>query len=190
MSEELSLFERVRFDREAGSVERCHVRPHLLRYSVGHHTHDVMGLIIHCWREDHEGKLPRPELLVAAFAHDKGELVSGDVPSPTKDLLGEQLEELDTRVERSLYGNVNLTEEERRYLLTADRFELWLWCREEVERGNRSFLPWARSCWTKLEGLDFTGFMPPAFVRLWREYDKTEALALTGSEIMSVGGLK
>lgn len=188
---ELPLIDRVRFDREAASVERCHVRPHLLRYSVGHHTHDVVSLLVHCWKEDHEGQLPRAELLVAGLAHDKGELVTGDVPSPTKDLLGAELEELDRRVEVSLYGELNLTEEEQVYLYVADRFELWLWCLEEIERGNHTFRPWEVTTSNRLRKLGTEGKVPPAFGQLFREYlNKAGRHALRGDEIMDIGGLE
>ncbi len=184
---EYNLFERVRYDREAAAVERCHTKPHLLRYPVGLHTHDVLSLIIHCWRWDHDGALPRAELMLAAHAHDKGELVSGDVPSPTKDLLGEQLERLDQRVEANLYGDFELTAEEAHYIEVADRFELWLWAIEEMERGNNTVRPWALRYEGRFETLD----LPPSFEKLMVQYNAhTGRLAMSGREILAFGELE
>lgn len=188
---ELSLIERVLFDREAASVERCHTKPHLLRYSIGHHTQDLVTLLVHCWKQDHDGQLPRAELLIAGLAHDKPELVTGDVPSPTKDLLGERLEELDRRVEASLYGELDLTEIEQCYLRVADRFEIWLWCLEEIERGNRTFGPWEVTGRNKLESLIAKEEVPPSFVELFWDYSaRLGRHALRGDEIMTIGGLQ
>lgn len=35
---EPNLINRVRLAREGSAVERCHAHPHLMRYSVGHHS--------------------------------------------------------------------------------------------------------------------------------------------------------
>jgi len=140
-----SLFERIRFQRMAATIERCHCKPHLMRYSVGHHTHDVVTLLIQCWRESHDGELPRAELLVAAHVHDHPELVVGDIPSPVKDLLGGKLDAVETNVELWLGCHSILTEEEALYLVAADRFELWLWCYEEMSRGNQDVRDWAEA---------------------------------------------
>lgn len=140
-----SLFDRICFHRMAAAIERCHCKTHLIRYSVGHHTHDVVTLLIQCWKHAHEGALPRAELLVAAHVHDHPELVVGDIPSPIKDLLGGKLDDVEESVERWLGCHPELTEEEAQYLAAADRFELWLWCYEEMSRGNRDVGDWAES---------------------------------------------
>jgi 5'-deoxynucleotidase YfbR-like HD superfamily hydrolase len=138
-----TLFERIRYHRMAAAIERCHLKPHLMRYSVGHHTHDVVTLLIQCWREAHNGALPRAELLVAAHIHDHPELIVGDIPSPVKDLLEGKLDHVEHNVERWLGLHPELTGEEHLYLASADRFELWLWCYEEMARGNQDVRDWA-----------------------------------------------
>lgn len=142
MSAEAPLFDRIRLHRMAAAIERCHCKPHALRYSNGHHTHDVVTLVIQTWREAHDGALPRAELIAAAHVHDHPEIVTGDVPSPIKDMLGERLCAVDANVERWLGIHPQLTEEEALYLAAADRFELWLWGWEEMARGNSQVWDW------------------------------------------------
>ncbi len=138
---EPTLLGRVLLAREGADVERCHAHPHLLRYSVGHHSHGVAAIAIHTWQWAH-GKLPRAELIVAALYHDVPERVTGDVPQPVKLLLGGTLDAVEARVLTWMGVNVELTELEARWLECSDRVELWMWSQEEARRGNVGFLPW------------------------------------------------
>jgi 5'-deoxynucleotidase YfbR-like HD superfamily hydrolase len=134
-----SLLDRVRVTREGAAVERCHMLPHAYRYSVGQHTFDLMTLMVLSWKLAHEGALPRAELLVAAMFHDTpAERVIGDIGSPIKRAIGcEALDDMELFAQRAIGIEVDLTDEENEYLIGADRVELWLWAREEVElRGN------------------------------------------------------
>lgn len=143
-----TLLDRVRITREGSAVERCHQLPHSLRYSVGHHTLDLMSLLTLSWKVAHDGELPRAELLVAAMYHDTpAERITGDISSPVKRLLGsEPLEEMEAEVLRRIGIHVELTDEEVEYLHGADRLELWLWAREECEfRGNTAALTFCRA---------------------------------------------
>jgi 5'-deoxynucleotidase YfbR-like HD superfamily hydrolase len=140
-----NLFDKIRFQRMASAIERCHMKPHLMRYSIGHHTHDLVTLLIQCWKEAHDGALPRVELLVAGHVHDHPEIITGDVASPIKDLLGEKLAAVDRKAEQWLGCAMDLTEEEALYLHAADRFEFWLWAQEEIARGNVEVHDWSDS---------------------------------------------
>jgi 5'-deoxynucleotidase YfbR-like HD superfamily hydrolase len=137
------LHDRVKFTREAFDVNRCHTHPHLLRYSVGHHSAGVVSLVIQTWMEAY-GDLPSSRLLVAALHHDAAELVTGDIPSPMKTLLGEVFEHTEAKIGGWLScGTDALDALEREWLQAADSLELYLWCLEEVElRGNMTFTPW------------------------------------------------
>lgn len=138
-----SLLDRVRLAREGSAVERAHCYPHRDRYSVGHHSLDLVMLITLAWQRDHEGKLPRAELLVAAATHDLAERITGDVPQPIKALLGKELELVDRRVDEWLVGGIlELTGEELDYLRQGDKLELWLWCWEQVRRGDSFYRCW------------------------------------------------
>lgn len=142
-----SLLDRVKLSREASAIERCHQLPHLMRYSVGHHSHDVVSLVILSWKAAHEGELPRPELIAAAHFHDHPERVWGDVPSPVKDLMGGALDMSEAAVLSKLGIDVSLTEEELEYLDGSDRVELYLWAVEEVLRGNQAAQTFVDARW-------------------------------------------
>lgn len=180
------IMSRLRLMRDASAIERAHIKPHLLRYSNGQHTHDLMSLLVLCWQADHGGQTPRAELLLAAHVHDMGELVTGDVPSPTKDALGSNLHNIDSNVERWLDLKFDLTVEEARYLHAADKFELWLWCWDEHERGNRTFSDWIETTNERWA----TNPLPPAFETIrWHVEDDRRVGHLSNVEIKAAGGL-
>lgn len=141
-----TLSDRIRLARAGTAVERAHVSPHALRYSVGHHSCDLITLLVLTWQAAHGGELPRSELLVAAAFHDVPECVTGDLPSPTKALLGDTLTNIEENVFRWLGVNdVGLTAEEGSWLKVCDRLELSLWAYEEVFcRGNLAPESWIR----------------------------------------------
>ncbi len=146
MIKEAPLFDRIRFHRQAAAAERCHIKVHLLRYSVGGHTHDVLSLFIQCWREAHEGRLPRAEAMAAMHIHDHPELVTGDIGSHIKDRLGGLLDEVEHNVDCWLGLSYDLTDEEKEFMHAADRLEFCLWAYEEMlGRGNRDVLDWLQA---------------------------------------------
>lgn len=141
----VDLYTRVQLAREGGDVERCHVHPHLMRYSVGHHTYGVVVLLALCWKATY-GEWPRPELLMAALFHDTDERIFGDLPQPVKLLLGERLKAGEQNVLSFLglldRNHLGLSDEEQWWLDSCDRGELYMWSIEEAARGNRYFLAW------------------------------------------------
>lgn len=162
---ELDLFDKIRLAREGAAVERCHTHPHLQRYSVGHHSLDLVTLLTIAWQHDHHGQLPRAELLVAAAFHDVPERIVGDVPQPVKALNGGALDAHEDCVLSALRVNIQLTEEERVWLAVGDKVELYLWCFEEAARGNSYFLEWVH---------DYNNYFmvnppPSAFIRIMRD---------------------
>lgn len=176
---------RVKFDRQAARVRRCHTKPYIEEYRIGGHTHNVVSLLALAWI-DRFDELPRAELLLAAQAHDKAELVTGDIPSPVKDLLGEQVEDVDGRVERYLFGHLDLREEEVEMLMAADRFELWLWCQDEIELGNSGVRDWAEGYEAKWKEEP----LPAPFDRWFTEIRAAGGLGqYTAEEVMKIGGL-
>jgi 5'-deoxynucleotidase YfbR-like HD superfamily hydrolase len=180
-----SLLDRVRYMREAAAVERCHKRFHLTAYPVGSHTHDLVSLLIQCWREAHDGALPRAELLVAAQIHDHPERVVGDIDSLIKNLLCGAVETIELNVERWLGLDVELTEEEKLYLIAADKFELFLWCYEEKARGNATFMDWADEYGRAWEEKP----LPWPFMDLRDEVLAGGLKKITNSEMLEIGGL-
>lgn len=180
------LVDRVRHARSGASIERCHMRPHLLRYSVGHHTCDVLTMLVLCWKATHLGAFPRVNLMVAALAHDlAGEPITGDIASPIKRMLGEKLEAADQRAEEWLGFDVPLTEEEELYLRAADKVECYLWAIDEEKRGNSTFYDWVVECRNEWEKNPW----PEPFMRLVNEYPK-KTMHPTNRELHIIGGLK
>lgn len=180
-----SLLELLALDRQAARVERAHVLPHHGDYTVGFHTHNVVSLITLCWRDAY-GELPRAELLIAAQAHDKGEIVTGDVPSPIKDVLGEELNAVDARVERYLFGKIELTDTEVEYLEAADRMELWLWCYDQRDMGNQEVLAWIRNIEERWSGKP----LPLPFTKIYQSVKANSGVPrYTYKTLNTIGGL-
>ena len=176
-----SLVDRIHLAREGAGVERCHIHPHMLRYSVGHHSLDVVTLVTLTWQAAHDGALPRSELLVAAAFHDIPECVIGDVPSPIKELIGsERLQEAEDTVLLHLGVMVHLTPEERDWLNLCDRLELSLWALEEMQqRGNTTFHGWA-ACNEKAHAV---------FQEVYAEMHTLTSRRLTWKELKEAAGL-
>lgn len=174
------LWKRVSLAREGSAVERCHAHDHLKSYSVGHHTLDLITLLTLCWQAAHKGALPRAELLVAAAFHDVPERITGDVPSPIKDMLDGALDAMEARALKWLGVDPILTEEEAEYLLAADRLELCLWAIEEGRRGNRTFMSWVNDYVARWKDKP----LPSPFMRV------LDHACLTGSEHLSWNRLK
>lgn len=190
------LYSRVRFTREAFDVERCHTHPHVLRYSVGHHSAGVVALIIQTWLEAH-GELPRAELMAEALYHDAPELVVGDIPSPVKHLMGEELEQAEDKALSWLLpwparehrpGSNALTDKERWWLDAADAVELFLWCLEEAYmRGNKTFDPWItyyRNKW-----IEDPSLLPMTFHNIVEQASLKVMIRMPWSELKEVAGL-
>jgi hypothetical protein len=180
-----TLYDRVRLAREGAEVERAHAHPHLMRYSVGHHSLSLVTLITLCWMEDHGGRYPSAALLVAAAFHDIPERITGDVPQPVKALLGGKLEAVEDRVLEYLGvdAEIGLTPEELLYLHKGDKLELWLWCWEETLRGNSNFQSWIAD----YNESDVWTDAPPAYKQLIRHVTFG---GLPRLEFYGPGGLK
>lgn len=163
-----TLFQRVRLAREGAAVERCHAHPHLMRYSVGHHTCDLLTLLTLCWQSDHNGQLPSAGLLVVASFHDVVERITGDLPSVTKHHTP-WADVVEDRALTRLGVGVEITDEERDYLNAADSMEVWFWAREELARGNRAFVGWVDYYDNRWGGDDPAHWLPHAMNELWRQ---------------------
>jgi hypothetical protein len=161
-----TLLSRVRVARQGMGVERLHVHPHALRYSVGQHTADLAALVTLCWMHDHGGAAPSAALLLAAVFHDVPEAYTGDCPGPLKRHLGSVMDVMEARVTRHLGVATMLTTEERAYLEYCDKTELWLWAWEEGLRGNS----WFAGSWLSAEYFTRCGELPmPPAVRALRK---------------------
>jgi len=127
--------ERIHTLREAGNVTRCHTMTTIKDRTVGHHTFNVLLILL-----DAVPALCTKRLMQAAMYHDLPELYTGDVPAPAKwDYLDLEnaLRQAEYDFHKRWFTNVEITHDEKNLLKCADGLELFLYCWEEVRMGNR-----------------------------------------------------
>lgn len=120
---------RLRWLREGSQVERTHTVRHIGNYSVGEHSHGMCVLLLALHPN------PSLSLLKAATLHDLHEVHTGDIPVFAKTTDFRRVED---NVTRLLGIEVELTQEERTWLRAVDSLDLYLWCLEQKEMGNRN----------------------------------------------------
>lgn len=128
---------RVRQSRQGGRVERCHGIPHLGSYSNSSHQWGVAMLMWYLWPEHF------PRLVLICLTHDVAEAWVGDIPSPTLRFIPgirERLEEIEARIntDLGLPAENALSPEDHEMLKACDRLELYLWCQDQAELGNKN----------------------------------------------------
>ena len=138
MREQKEIITRLEFIRKGGMTKRYHTKNTIHENTVAHHSFGVAWLCALLV----EG-IPRPNLLLAALAHDLAEQVTGDISSPTKrkfPVIAEMVQALETETleEHGLNFEVTLTESEKRILKMADCLDGALFCISEMELGNRN----------------------------------------------------
>ena len=122
--------------RIGGKVQRCHTNVHIGEYSVAEHSWGVAMLMMQIYPEC-------PELIPHCLVHDIPEAYTGDIPSPSKGLLGNDLRKKLHQIENSILLSVgldtqiDLTDEQRRKIRFCDCLELFLWSSEQVMMGNK-----------------------------------------------------
>ena len=118
---------------DGGAVKRYHAKPVLITETVGEHSFYVAWL---CYIIDPDRCTAK--LLLAALAHDLPEWKFGDLPSPTKRLLGS---EALGKAEDELLASVGLLQKlspyEANLLALADRVAGLLYCLRERQMGNQ-----------------------------------------------------
>ena len=129
------MVESVLVARTGGRVERCHRHTHTGSYSVAMHSWGVAMLMWQLWPQDF-GRLGP-----VCLAHDLAECLTGDMPFPVGQRfpeLREQLDRVETRFwyHYDLPGITGLSPADRRKIRACDSLEFYIWCREELERGN------------------------------------------------------
>lgn len=123
---------------KGGRVARFHTKPLVKEETVAAHSYLVAWLVTVVQYP----VTPRPELLLAALAHDIPEYVLGDMPSPTKKLVPGLREEF-RRMEAVLFHEHGLPDyegelgsEDARLLKFADNMAGYLKCVYELQLGN------------------------------------------------------
>ena len=135
------IYPRIDRLRAAAGVDRFHTAQTLRTETVGHHSFNVANLLLMMT----EGECSK-RLIVAALLHDLGEVIVGDIPSPTKKKLPEEvqskLEEMEEEAVKYIHPYApDLTADEWRVLKLADNLDGLLKCRDELRLGNRNVRP-------------------------------------------------
>ena len=127
---------KVRAIREGGKTERAHTIPHYGSYSVAEHSWGVTTLLVILHPD------PLRYLILAGIWHDVHERWTGDTPAPIKWCLGnvtkDELKRLENSIESSLGINIDLSEEDLKWLKACDMLEFWLWSIDQEALGNRN----------------------------------------------------
>jgi 5'-deoxynucleotidase YfbR-like HD superfamily hydrolase len=132
-----TILERAHLARRAGRVTRFHTQFLLKPENVAEHTFGLLNLLMIMTGGQVTGKL-----LMDALAHDAGEYVSGDMPSPSKRAMGPDakgaFEDIEFGAMQMIYDRVwePLTSWEALLLKTADNLDGLLKCIEEKRMGN------------------------------------------------------
>lgn len=133
------LKEQLKFIYHGGKVKRYHTSDTLTAQTVAEHSFGVAWLCVLL------KPLASRELLLAALAHDLGERILGDIPSPAKRLYPDIKRALDD-AEQDLLDEAgldfpsNLTTEELTILKIADIFDGMLFCIRERRMGSKAVI--------------------------------------------------
>jgi len=124
--------QQIKFYQDGSEVSRYHTVRTIQSESVGHHSH---GVIMFCILLGYHSS----SILQAAAFHDLAEHVTGDLPSPSKKAygIGEQVNELESRLLSTVKFDVEITGDEKRALKLADIFQGLSFSLSEVRLGNQ-----------------------------------------------------
>ncbi len=134
------MIERVKFCREGAAVTRLHTISHLSTYNNGNHTFNMLAML----------RLMNPlaglNLVWAIIEHDMPERLTGDFPAPAKwwGLVDkDRLTLIEMEINVEVFGQdtvQTLDGSELGWLKGLDILELYLFCKDEIELGNKSII--------------------------------------------------
>jgi len=119
--------------RRGSAVRRFHTMDTIVTDTVGKHSGGVAYLCMLIM-----GDLISKSLVMAALQHDLPEFELGDIPSPTKKLMGCFTDAEDNIFRDHGVEQPILDELETNVLTYADAADGLLYCGEEVARGNKN----------------------------------------------------
>lgn len=142
---------KLEFLRRGGRVKRFHSFHLLMPNPVGHHTFNLIGILMTCVPYAALSK----SLLFAAYEHDLAECITGDLPAPFKRKVPGLREAVDAEEAHLLSEHECavpvLTATEQRWLKLADSLDGAMHCLEERRLGNRTL---DGVFWTFMEYVD------------------------------------
>ena len=139
----MDLYTRIQKAREAGAVTRYHTARLIRGEDVAQHTFNMLNLALILTN----GSVS-PALFCAILAHDMGERVVGDLPSPVKNSLGPEvmtfIHDLEDSAVREVHPTllpIALRKGELNLLTLCDNLDGLLKCMEEIRMGNSLVIP-------------------------------------------------
>lgn len=134
-------YKALKFRWDGAETRRYHCYRPLMEDTVGHHSHNVISIILAIAPDASR------ELILAAHDHDAAEHITGDMPAPTKrsidglrDAFGKYETKLMRDAELTVYEYA-LSEEELITLKLADALDGMRYCLNEVRMGNSKMQP-------------------------------------------------
>ena len=174
----IDKFSAIYWQRRFGSTVRFHGQEWAgTRETILHHSANVALLLLNIL-----GLQCTSTLLAAAMTHDLAEGVTGDIPAPTKRLLGnERIADLEKQIEAHYaIPRFTLTEDERRYLKAADFIDACFTCLMQRLMGNTN-VDWCFDSYVQHElKTDLLAF-DPEFKKLFTDICVAYRCEVTGT---------
>lgn len=135
------MLKKILEARAAGVVQRFHTVRLLHPENVAEHSFNVVNIVVALT----QGTASQ-SLLLAALAHDMGEVVIGDYPANIKKQLPTEVrrhvDEMEMLALHSIHPYLPVLPAEEHYVLElADRLDGLLKCRDELRMGNKDIIP-------------------------------------------------
>lgn len=131
--------EKLKLQREASAVKRCHNMPWHGDYTIGQHSFDMLMIYLALCSS------PKMEVVKAISYHDMAERFIGDVPYPMKAAnprFHRALARVERRIEKIHGWYVDLDDpEDRKWLHATDMLEFFMACIDQQNLGNLNVLP-------------------------------------------------
>lgn len=165
---------QVKATRESGQVERFHALPNIPKYNVAEHCYGVVSLLLLLHPN------PSLNLIRACQFHDLPERWLGDLPATAKwdypELaLAYGYAERDVFNALEMSDMIALDGEELIWVQVLDVLELFQWCGELLEAGNKTLAPCAAACMKRLDEMA----MPDELAKYWAAYKQQRPVRLS-----------
>lgn len=134
--------DKVMFVREAGAVSRFHTSPYMAKeQDVAQHTFNMLAMFMVLFPDTCRECSCR--IMQAIIQHDIEERITGDIPKPSKLSFIDRtkLHKFEEKFLVDMFQIDAMSElsEENQYIVKAlDILDLFLWCHEEMKRGNQT----------------------------------------------------
>ena len=127
--------ERLRAQREGGQVRRAHTTPHIGHYDNAQHSFNMLLLLYELHPD------PSLELSKAIAYHDLAERYMGDIPAPALleyPEIRDGIKQVEKEVAALMGLEIQISDDDKRWLASLDKLEHWLWCQDQLALGNQN----------------------------------------------------